>query len=305
MAAAEASRRSPDSADLVVICTLNGEGRGGASLARAWRAVFARGGVGLGGAAPARRGPARAGAEWGALVGWRAVGSTHSGRGSRAAGGARLVAPVCVTGSKVKAVRALRRSGLALAAGLGSSPSAGRWKMVGVPRWQASFANGDGMEAAMWAAAAAAASRRRSSERCRKRAERAETFGPISALRWSSSHCSSSSGCHADGCAKGGEPGPASPRLSVGAAVSAASCGDGAISSTISSGVSSGASSGASSGHRARCTNTPSVVAGLGSFDGRDVGWIHEPPEPPADEVGADGGGEGGGGEEGGGGGES
>ena len=127
MAAAEASRRSPDSADLVVICTLNGEGRGAGSLARASRAVIARDGVGLGGAAPARRGPARAGAEWGALVGWRPM-------GSRAAGGARPVSRVCVTGSKVKAVRALRRSGPALAAGLGSSPSAGRWKMVGVPR---------------------------------------------------------------------------------------------------------------------------------------------------------------------------
>ena len=63
MAAAEASRRSPDSADLVVICTLNGEGRVAGSLARAWRAVFARGCVGSGGAVPARRGPARGGAE--------------------------------------------------------------------------------------------------------------------------------------------------------------------------------------------------------------------------------------------------
>ena len=92
MAAAEASRRSPDSADLVVICTLNGEGRAAGSLARAWRAVFARGCMGLGGAA--RRGPARGGAEWGALVGWRPM-------GSRAAGGARPVSRVCVTGSKV------------------------------------------------------------------------------------------------------------------------------------------------------------------------------------------------------------
>ena len=94
MAAAEASRRSPDSADLVVICTLNGERRGAGSLTRASRAVIARDGVGLGGAAPARRGPARAGAEWGALVGWRPM-------GSRAAGGARPVSRVCVTGSKV------------------------------------------------------------------------------------------------------------------------------------------------------------------------------------------------------------
>ena len=49
----------------------------------------------------------------------------------------------------------------------------------------------------------------------------------------------------------------------------------------------------------------PSAAAGLGSLDGRNAGWIHEPTEPPAEEVGADGGGEGGGGDAGGGGGES
>ena len=66
MAAAEASKRSPDSADRGVICTLKGVGLGDARLGSFGRALcasrlgFARGGVARGGVA--RGAPARAGA---------------------------------------------------------------------------------------------------------------------------------------------------------------------------------------------------------------------------------------------------
>jgi len=112
-----------------------------------------------------------------------------------------------------------------------------------------------------------------------------------------SSAAASNAACSAPCCCVASVLSPSGPSP-VSHDVSAASCCDGAI-STVSSGI--------SSGHRARCGHEPQVAAVLGSIDGRNVGSIHEPPEPPADEVGADGGGEGGGGDEGGsgGGGES
>ena len=117
-----------------------------ASLARAWRAVLARGGVGSAGAparppTAARRGPASGGAErgakGGALLGWRPAASLE---GSRAAGGARcLVSRVSATVSKRKAVRALRRSPPALAAG-GAALAAG----LGPPGSGSGFGSGFG-----------------------------------------------------------------------------------------------------------------------------------------------------------------